>query len=95
MYSGTMKYMDACIKNPEAVPELKQYFAKRNPYKTCTDGQVRLPLYLISSKEMHLLPYPEYWYFRKFKKKWEKLYPDAGAEFKVYQYPYKEVVEIE
>lgn len=95
MYSGNMKFMDACIKNPSAVPQLKKYLTGSNPYKTCTDGQARLPLYAICSDEMHLLPYPEYWYYRRFKKKWEKLYPQADMEFRVYQYPYKEVVEIE
>ncbi len=95
MYSGTMKYMDVCIKNPEAVPQFKTYFTEQDPYHTCTDGKARLPPYTVSSREMHLLPYPEYWYFKKFKKKWEKMYPDANAEFTVYQYPYKEKVVLE
>lgn len=95
MYSGTMKYMDVCVKNPEALPEFKKVFTDQNPFKTCNDGEARLPLSYLSSKEFHLLPYPEYWYYRRLKKKWKKMYPQAEMEFRVYQYPYKKVVEIE
>ncbi|MGQ2984490.1 hypothetical protein [Flavobacterium sp.] len=95
MYSGNMKFMDVCVKNPETMPGFKRLFTDKNPYNTCTDGEARLSLSNLSAKEFYLLPYPEYWYYRKFKKKWEKLYPQADMEFRVYQYPYKEVVEIE
>lgn len=94
LYSGKARYLDICIRNPQAVPQLREHFQKWDPRALC-DGQARISLYYWSAKEMRLLPYPEDWYFKKFKKKWEKLYPDAGAEFKVYQYPYKVVVEIE
>ncbi|MCW4470785.1 hypothetical protein OGH69_17565 [Flavobacterium sp. MFBS3-15] len=92
LYSGTTKFMDICIQNPEAVPQLQNYF--NNPSRNC-DGNSRLKLQNWCSGETHLLPYSEIWYYRKFKKKWEKMYPGADATFKVYQYPYKKVAEIE
>ena len=37
-----------------------------------------------------MLPYPADWYFKKFKAKFEKMYPGTKAQFVTIAYPYKE-----
>jgi len=94
MYSGTMKYMAVCVKNTSPAPQLKPYFAAKNSHNIC-NGAARINVYGWALKDTGVLPYPEYWYYKRFKTSFKKLYPGINADFIVYKYPFKERVILE
>jgi len=89
VYTGNMKHMDVCISNIAPVAQMQPYFVKKDRRNLC-DGNARLKLYEWAIKETRVLPYPEDWYFKRFKAKYERMYPGTNATFIVYKYPFKD-----
>jgi len=89
LYSGNSKQLHICIKNTEAVQSLSPYFSKIDRRNLC-NGQVKISMYEWTYTETSMLPYPADWYFKKFKAKFEKMYPGTEGQFVTIAYPYKE-----
>jgi hypothetical protein len=94
LYSGNAKRLDICIENTDGAKQLSPYFSNSDKRNNCT-GARKLSLSHWSNTEMGVMPYPEEWYFKKLKAKYEKMYPGTQASFIMYAYPYSNKVELE
>ena len=88
LYSGNLKFLDLCIKDTAKAKQFEPYF--NNDIRHVCNGQAKLGTFKWSFEETNVLPYPERWYFKKFKTKFEKMYPDVEVEFVVHTYPFRE-----
>ncbi|MEL1244614.1 hypothetical protein AAEO56_10105 [Flavobacterium sp. DGU11] len=94
LYSGSLLNMDVCVADKNKVPQLNSYFSTKDKYCIC-NGDARIVLQDWAFKEMRVPPYPEEWYYKRFKKQWEKKYGTNNARFILYAYPFKEKKEME
>jgi hypothetical protein len=88
LYPGDTKNLAICISNKVLVPGLSQYFTRNDRHSIC-DGGNTLSLQKWAFSELNLPPYPEEWYYRRFKNKWEKEHPGVAVKFYIYAYPYR------
>jgi len=93
LYSGDNLNMTICVKNSNEVYTLKKYFSKSD-FKDVCSGDAKITLQSWSFAEMRVAPYPEKWYYRRFKKVWERIYGSDNARFILRRYPYNETNEI-
>ena len=94
LYSGNTVNMSICFKDKEEANLFKPYLSNGDKYNLC-DGEVRLPLLNWSYREMGVTPYPEVWYYERFKKQYLKQFRKENVRFIRYCYPYKELKELE
>ena len=88
VYAGRTLSLDICIK--ESGPgALNKYITNSDKRNVC-NGSGKIPVVAWSVNDLQLIPYPEEWYYAKFKKEFEKMYPGVNADFIIYSYPYKE-----
>jgi hypothetical protein len=93
LYSGNAKRLDICIKNTESAKQLHPYFSDNDKRNNC-NGAAKISLNHWASAETGVLPYPEEWYYKKLKAKYEKLYPGTEPRFVMFTYPYSNNVEL-
>lgn len=86
LYAGKTKRVIVCIENAEAVPQLSPYFSKSDKAAFC-NGQAKLALHFWALNELRVVPYPEMWYYKKFIRKWNIMYPNTHPTFTLYYYP--------
>lgn len=91
LYSGKTMNLAVCVDDKE-IPELKTHFSKDN-HNIC-NGTTMLKVQKWAFSELNLPPYPEEWYYRKLVKEFKRQHPKVQASFYIYQYPYKESIEI-
>jgi hypothetical protein len=94
LYSGNAKHLDICIKSTKDAKQLRPYFSDSDKRNNC-NGAAKISLSHWASAETGILPYPEEWYFKKLKAKYEKMYAGTGATFIIYAYPYADNVKLE
>lgn len=89
LYSGNEISLAICNDKNDMRAGLKIFVSKNDRHQLCPGGQV-ITLHHWAFKEMNVPPYPQLWYYKKFKKQWEKLNPDTYVHFITYAYPYKQ-----
>jgi hypothetical protein len=92
LYSGDTLRMAICIKDVRAVKQLESYINTNNPYSLCGNNTLLISGWCMD--QVNVLPYPEEWYYKKFKDKWQAIHPDVQADFYIYAYPYKHFKKI-
>lgn len=94
LYSGNVKQLIICIKDPEKYPELQSFVSKKQNSFYCQDYKV-INANNWAFKEMNVPLYPQEKTFFKFKKAWNISFPDTENTFISYWYPYKKENNIE
>lgn len=89
LYSGNTLNMDICFGVGEVPKEIDDFRAKRDKHNIC-DGKARLSILHWGLEELKVPPYPETWYYNRFKQEYEKKYSTGDAAFIMYAYPYRQ-----
>lgn len=92
LYTGKEKRMDLCIGKKEMIDDLKVFASTDG--KTDCRGKIKIRLHKWAFDELKVPPYPEKWYYLKFKEEWEEKYA-VPADFILYHYPYRQNLKIE
>lgn len=93
LYSGNTFKMDICFEDKKAAKQFFEYLSK-GKNRVC-NGKARLSVLHWAYTEMNVTAYPEVWYYKRFKKQYEKQYGADNANFIVYRYPYNNIKEVE
>ncbi|OIQ18706.1 MAG: hypothetical protein BM557_07235 [Flavobacterium sp. MedPE-SWcel] len=94
LYSGNTVNMSICFKDKEDAKLFEPYLSNKDRYNVC-NGESRLSLLHWAYTEMRVTPYPEVWYYKRFKEQYIKQYGKDKVRFIRYCYPYKELKEVE
>lgn len=93
LYSGNALSMVICVDDQKEVYPLRNYFSKTDYKGVCT-GDAKIVLQNWAFAEIRIAPYPEEWYYRRFKKEWERIYGSDNARFILRRYPFNGTKEI-
>jgi uncharacterized membrane protein YphA (DoxX/SURF4 family) len=91
LYSGRLENLYISLDDPNG--HYKKYYSKaKNPI---SPGQKYISVQHWAMAETYTTPYPEIWYYAKFKEKFNKMHPYDNTVFVIRKYPYKSNVRLE
>ncbi|QYJ67863.1 hypothetical protein [Flavobacterium litorale] len=93
LYSGNTFKMDICFDDKKTSEQFSEYLSKGK--NSVCNGKTRLSVLHWAYTEMNVTSYPEVWYYKRFKKQYEKQYGADNANFIIYRYPYNNIKEVE
>ena len=89
LYSGNHPALYICFKEGSVPDDIANADAFKGDSKLCNLG-IKLSVHQWAITELGVPPYPEYFYYRWFKKAYENRYGSSNAIFIVMAYPYQD-----